>query len=178
MTCFTAYLLFCSGLEGNPKYLWVVPVLQWCTQYFATCLKMYYPSPWYSKEKPSWVYSLCYSVSEFQTFQVWRGFWASLHFKNPIGRYDVQPGLRTTDLQDLKWRHYGHKYHMVSLICGILRYKWTNLQDRVTNVEKNLWLRGGKGQGGINWEIETDRYILLYKKEITNKISGTLLNTL
>ena len=28
----------------------------------------------------------------------------------------------------------------------------------------NIWLPGDKGQGGINWEIKTDKYILLYKK--------------
>ena len=32
----------------------------------------------------------------------------------------------------------------------------------------NLWLPGVRG-GGINWEIGTDIYTLLYIKEITNK---------
>ena len=33
----------------------------------------------------------------------------------------------------------------------------------------NLWLPGGKGEGGINWKIGTDIYTLLYIKQITNK---------
>ena len=33
----------------------------------------------------------------------------------------------------------------------------------------NLWLPGGKGGGGINWEIGIDIYTLLYIKYTTNK---------
>ena len=32
-----------------------------------------------------------------------------------------------------------------------------------------LWLPGGKGGGGINWEIGIDIYTLLYVKQTTNK---------
>ena len=33
----------------------------------------------------------------------------------------------------------------------------------------NVWLPGGKGGGGINWEIGIDTYTLLYKKQTTDK---------
>ena len=43
------------------------------------------------------------------------------------------------------------KYHMILLVCGILkRYKWTYLQNRnrVTDVENKLKLPKGKGGEG------------------------------
>ena len=35
--------------------------------------------------------------------------------------------------------------------------------------KRNLWLLGDKARGGINWEIGTDIYTLLYIKQIINK---------
>ena len=33
----------------------------------------------------------------------------------------------------------------------------------------SLWLSGGKGEGKMNWEIETEIYSVVYIKQITNK---------
>ena len=64
------------------------------------------------------------------------------------------------------------KYHMILLICGILK-KGINKLIYKTEIElqmqkTNLWLAGGKG-GGINWEIGIDIYTLLCIKQLTNK---------
>ena len=40
---------------------------------------------------------------------------------------------------------------------------------RVTDVENKLMGTGGKGGGGIHWEIGIDIYTLLYIKQITSK---------
>ena len=50
-------------------------------------------------------------------------------------------------------------------------YKWTYLQNtsKVTDVENKLMATRGWGGGGINWEIGTDIYTLLYIKWISNK---------
>ena len=45
-------------------------------------------------------------------------------------------------------------------------------RSRVTDVENKVmvaWVGGGKGKGGINREIEIDRYTQLYVKQVTNK---------
>ena len=65
------------------------------------------------------------------------------------------------------------KYHMISLICGILKND-TNELIYKTEIElqmqkTNLWLPGGRVGGGINREIGIDIYTLLYIKQITNK---------
>ena len=49
------------------------------------------------------------------------------------------------------------KYHLISLICGILkkRYKWTSLQDRFRDFENQLWLPKGTvhGEDGLgDWD--------------------------
>ena len=62
------------------------------------------------------------------------------------------------------------KFHMISLICGILKkkwYKWTYLQNRmtVTELENELMVTKGDGWGsGIDWEFGIDMYTLLYLK--------------
>ena len=51
-------------------------------------------------------------------------------------------------------------------------YKRTYLQNRnrVTDVENKLIVTKGEiGGGGINWEMGTDIYTLLYIREITNR---------
>ena len=60
------------------------------------------------------------------------------------------------------------KYHMILLICGILK-KATNELTYKTKIElqmskTNLWLSGRKWGGGINWESGIDMYTLLYIK--------------
>ena len=60
------------------------------------------------------------------------------------------------------------KYHMTLFLCGILekekRVKWTYLQNRnrVTDVETNLWLPGGKvGRHKLEdwgWHTHTTAY--------------------
>ena len=64
------------------------------------------------------------------------------------------------------------KYHMILLICGILK-KGKNELIYETEIElqmqkTNLWLQGVRG-GRINWKIGTDIYTVLYIKQITNK---------
>ena len=55
------------------------------------------------------------------------------------------------------------KYHMISLIYEILK---NGTNEPIYKIE----IIGRKaGQGGINWEIGTDIYTLLYIKQITNK---------
>ena len=52
------------------------------------------------------------------------------------------------------------------------QYKGTHLQirGRVTEAESKLMIsRRKRGQGGINWEIETGIYTLLYIKQTFNK---------
>ena len=47
------------------------------------------------------------------------------------------------------------------------RYKWTCVQKRhrLTDVENKLMVTKGEGAaGGINWELEMNRYTLLYIK--------------
>ena len=59
------------------------------------------------------------------------------------------------------------KYHMIALICGILK-KGTNklvYRSRTADVENKLMVYQGIRVGGINWKIETDIYTLLYIKE-------------
>ena len=67
------------------------------------------------------------------------------------------------------------KYHMTSLICGILK-NGTNELIYKTEIESqmqktNLWLPRGESRDGgeINWETGIDKYTLLYIKQITNK---------
>ena len=59
------------------------------------------------------------------------------------------------------------KYHMISLICGILK-NGTNepiyKTEIFTDVEKLLTVTKGERRGGINWEIGSDIYTLLYIK--------------
>ena len=38
---------------------------------------------------------------------------------------------------------------------------FTKKRNRVTDVENKVMITGGKGGGGINWEIWTDLYTLL-----------------
>ena len=58
------------------------------------------------------------------------------------------------------------KYHMISLICGILK-NGTNEPIHKTEScrcrKQTYGYQGGKG-GGINWEIGIDIYTLLYIK--------------
>ena len=42
-------------------------------------------------------------------------------------------------------------------------------QNRLTDLENELMVTGGKGGRGIDWEFGIDMYTLLYLKQITNK---------
>ena len=42
----------------------------------------------------------------------------------------------------------------------------TEIESQMQKI--NFWLPGGKGGGGINWEIGIDIYTLLYIKQITH----------
>ena len=59
-----------------------------------------------------------------------------------------------------------YKYHMLSLICGILK-KGTNeltYKVEVESQKRNLQLLGDKGYGGgMYWENGIDIYTLPYK---------------
>ena len=57
-----------------------------------------------------------------------------------------------------KWTYLQNRYS----------YKWTYLQNTVTDVENKFMVTGGQ-EGGINWEIGTDIYTLLYIKYTANK---------
>ena len=59
--------------------------------------------------------------------------------------------------------------YVMDYMCNLkIWLQWTYLQNRnrVTNVEKKLWLARGKG-GRIGWEIGIDTYVLLYIKQMT-----------
>ena len=61
---------------------------------------------------------------------------------------------------------------MISLTCGIKKkkkFKWSYLQNRLTNRKQTYGYQRGKVGGGINWEIGVDIYTLLYIKWVTNK---------
>ena len=61
-----------------------------------------------------------------------------------------------------------NKYHIISLICGILKNDINELIYK-TEIESqtyktNLWLSKGKVGGGINKEFQISRYKLLHIK--------------
>ena len=73
---------------------------------------------------------------------------------------DLETGILSEVSQKEK-----HEYHMIPLICGLLKMVQTYLQNRnrATDVEKNLMVT--KGEGGeweINREIGVDTYVLPY----------------
>ena len=49
------------------------------------------------------------------------------------------------------------------------KFKWSYLQNRLTNKKQTYGYQRGKEGGGINWEIGIDIYTLLYIKWVTNK---------
>ena len=59
-----------------------------------------------------------------------------------------------------------NKYHMISLICGILKKRGRNKliykTERDTDVENKFMLT--RGWREINWKIGIDIYTLLYTK--------------
>ena len=66
------------------------------------------------------------------------------------------------------------KYHMILLVCGILKKNGTNELIYKTRVESqmqktNLWLPEGKEEEGISQETRINIYTLLCIKQITNK---------
>ena len=55
------------------------------------------------------------------------------------------------------------KYHMISLICGILK-KYTNELIYKTEIDSQTYGYQRGGKGGINWGYWINRYTLLYIK--------------
>ena len=61
-------------------------------------------------------------------------------------------------------------YHLYEESNFLKRYKWTYLQNRLTDIENKLMVTRGETWGwGINQELGMNIHTLLYIRQITNK---------
>ena len=105
---------------------------------------------------------------EFSRQEYWSGFTSprdlpsnQTWFSCIAGRFFTIWATREALCYYTKWR--GRQYHMVSLICRIKKiYKWTHLQNGLTDLENKLMVTYGKDlgerwnrMGVLDWHVHT-----------------------